>query len=532
MKRKSIFSLAIGILFFGGISSCMNLEETVYDQILAEDFGQTESEINALVGNVHNTTKRFWSNYRNMSECSGSMAVIPTRYGGDWYDGGQYREMYMHTWTGNTSCIVNAWDAATESIGACNQAIYTLQNMEEGVLTEAELTEKIADVRGIRAFWIYVMMDYWGNIPLLTEYSPTDKVYPSCTDRQEVFDWLIEEVNEIKDICPASTSANYGTFTQGAAYTLLAKLYLNADAWGVTTSENNYSKVVEYCDNVMAMGYTLATTWKDNFSLTNENSTEAIFAATFTDADTGNDGNVRNQLHCNTLHYKDYLALGNTANDCWNGICAQPEYVRLFDEEDQRYEGTFLIGLMTDATTGEVIYTDHGYALDHTIDLTMIAGTEYDGTNWGAVNQHDGARCFKWEYASDLTSAMENDFHIFRLSDVYLMKAEALVRGGGSNAEATQLVNEIRERGYGDSSHNYASVTLENIQLERRLELAWECHSRQDDIRFGCYDEPMWPESNCTRASDDYLKLMPISQEAWQLNPNLTQNPGYSTFSN
>ncbi|MFR6416599.1 MAG: RagB/SusD family nutrient uptake outer membrane protein [Parabacteroides distasonis] len=40
------------------------------------------------------------------------------------------------------------------------------------------------------------------------------------------------------------------------------------------------------------------------------------------------------------------------------------------------------------------------------------------------------ARCFKWEFASDLTSSMGNDFHIFRLADIYLMKAEALLRGG------------------------------------------------------------------------------------------------------
>ena len=90
---------------------------------------------------------------------------------------------------------------------------------------------------------------------------------------------------------------------------------------------------------------------------------------------------------------------------------------------------------------------------------------EYDGTNWSAVEQHDGARCFKWEFASDLTSSMGNDFHIFRLADIYLMKAEALLRGGGSVSEATALVNTIRERGYGNSDHNYATVTLKEVLL-------------------------------------------------------------------
>ena len=127
---------------------------------------------------------------------------------------------------------------------------------------------------------------------------------------------------------------------------------------------------------------------------------------------------------------------------------------------------------------------------------------------------------------------MENDFHIFRYADIYLMKAEALLRGAGSAGEATQLVNAIRERAYGNADHNYSTVGLDEVQLERRLEFAWEAMSRQDDIRFGCYNTGMWPESNCDRLTDDYLKLLPISQDAWQVNPNLTQNPGYPPFSN
>lgn len=68
------------------------------------------------------------------------------------------------------------------------------------------------------------------------------------------------------------------------------------------------------------------------------------------------------------------------------------------------------------------------------------------------------------------------------------------------------------------------------VQLERRLELAWENTSRQDDIRFGCFEQGMWPASNCERATGEHLKLYPVSQDAWQSNPNLTQNPGYPAF--
>ena len=185
---------------------------------------------------------------------------------------------------------------------------------------------------------------------------------------------------------------------------------------------------------------------------------------------------------------------------------------------------------MIDPSIGEVIITAHEFELDHTIEVTILPGTERDGTPWGDVNQHNGVRALKWPYSSSVTSAMGNDFHIFRLAEVYLMKAEAILRNGGSGAEAAKYVNAIRERAWGDSSHNYATVTLADVQLERRLEFAWELKSRQDDIRFGCFETGMWSSSNCSRKTGEHLKLYPVSFTAWQTNPNLTQNPGYPAF--
>ena len=120
---------------------------------------------------------------------------------------------------------------------------------------------------------------------------------------------------------------------------------------------------------------------------------------------------------------------------------------------------------------------------------------------------------------------MENDFIIFRLADVYLMKAEALVRMGGDNGAATKLVNAIRERGFGNASHNYTSVTLEQVALERKLELAWECFSRQDCIRFGTFQNARYLKPDTK--GKEHLKIFPVPQTALDANRNLKQNPGY-----
>jgi hypothetical protein len=523
MKKKIISSFLAGIVLTISMPSCTDLDENVYDKLPADSFGNTMVEVNALMGSTYNSLKKYWPDrFMYLSECGGSMAVTPTRIGGDWYDGGQYREIYMHAWTAQTSAVKNSWAAASESIGKCNATISLLENSE--LLSEAEKTLHVSSMRGIRAFWVYAMLDAWGNIPLVTSYD--DKELPSTKPRQEVFDWLIQEVSEIAETSPDASAETYGKFTKGSAYTLLAKLYLNAQAWGVTFSGNAYQQCIEACDKVLGMKYyILEPEWKLNFNLNNMNSREAILSICFSDKDTED----HNQMMNRTLHYADNLS-ENANYGAWNGVCAQPDYVKLFDTEDPRYEGTFRIGERKNLETGETLQTGYKDPLIYTVDFKFIPNTEYDGTPWGSVVQEAGARCQKWEYAQGLTSAMGNHFHIFRLADVYLMKAEALLRSAGNVGEATKLVNAVRERAYGNSAKNYQTVDLEKVALERKFELAWEAWSRQDDIRFGTFEKPAWTASNCPRATGEHLKLYPVSQDAWQANQNIKQNPGYPAF--
>ncbi|MDR2232988.1 MAG: RagB/SusD family nutrient uptake outer membrane protein [Tannerella sp.] len=520
MKKKFYIYIALFTAFALALPSCMNLDEEVLDEIPSSNFGRNEAEINAIMAPAYKTFNRYWShNFMSLQECTGDMMLIPSKLGGDWYDGGQYRELHMHTWVATNNTIRGSWNRATECVSACNLILHTIeenQSMEAGVKTRS-----VAELRGIRAFWYYVMLDNWGNIPLVTDFTNTE--LPSLTPRNEAYQFVLKELNEIKDILRDDVStASYGKFTKGAAYALLAKMYLNAEAWGVDSPR--WQEVVNACDVVMGLDYRIEPVWKDNFKAANETSLEAVLAAAFS----ANESNsAYRMVYYNWLHYLDNIALGfrGTGNNC---MTAQPDYVRLFDEEDQRFAGSFLLGPMINPATGQVLITAHSRPLIHTIDVTIIPGTERDGTPWGDVNQEDGARIFKWEYEKSIINMMENDFHIIRLADIYLMKAEALVRLGQDNGEATRLVNVIRERGYGNDSHNYTSVTLKEVELERKLELAWEFWARQDNIRFGTFQNPRWLKQST--AGKDYLNIFPIPQTAWQANNKLVQNPGYPAF--
>jgi len=514
---KSIFLFITGCVLLLGHSSCMDLKEKVYDQIPSDQFGQTQDQINSIVGPVYKTLKGYWPGdmFCTLEE-SADMAVTPTRRGGDWWDGGVHMELGLHTWTARTSPIANSWNSCMDGVSRCNQVYAIIQNSN---MDDKLKEQTLAEIRGVRAFWYYVLIDMFGNAPLTTDFANTE--VPGMTSRAELYKFVVDELNAIKDVVRSDvSSSSYGKFTRGAAFTLLAKMYLNAGVW---TGTPNWQGVISACDEVMKLDYIIEPNWKTNFLVKNSVSKEIILPICFSSADGGN------HLYQRTLHYLDPIALGFKLGT-WNGISANPDYVNQFDTitPDPRYVGSFLMGPMIDPGTGQVLITAHQRPLIHWVTIATIPGTEKGGTKWGETEQENGARVNKWEFEKGLNNSDQNNhFAIFRLADVYLMKAEALLRLGQDNAEATRLINVIRERAYGNSEHDIKSATLHDVYMERRFELAWENVTRQDQIRFGTFNDPtLWR----TEKSAEYRKLFPIPFNAWQSNNKLVQNPGYPAF--
>ncbi len=513
-NNKYILGTSILLMLFAG--SCTKLDEKLYNQVSVDDFGKSQAEINALVGPIYSTLKNYSIDYGSlvtMDELSAGMMAIPVRKGGDWYDGGMYQEMMEQNWSGNSTGYAGVYENAMANIALCNQIYYQINT--NPVVSGDSKEEVLAEIRGVRAFWYYILCDNYGNVPIVTDF--LDQSLPATKSRKEVYAFVVNELNDIKDKLRSdgATAASYGKFTKGAAFTILAKMYLNAEIWNPDDGAK-WQECSDACDSVMALPYVLENNWKTNFIVHNEVSQEAILSAVFQAGGSG----VTNNLALNTLHSLDAVALGLNIVP-WNGIAAAPDYVKTFDTTDLRYNGSFLIGPMIDPQTGSVLITDDGRPLIHTVDITMH---DVDADGWGWVNTEDGARCYKWDFEPGLSTDMENDFHIFRLADVYLMKAEAILRGGGDNAEATTLVNRIRSRAFSDPSKLLSSVTLNDIYKERRYELAWEGYARQDMIRFGTF---LLPRQFKPYTSDDMYLLFPIPQADLDANSNLIQNPGY-----
>lgn len=512
----------ISILLIGFSLSCTDLSETIYDKIPADEFGNSQAQINSIIAPIYRTLKNVWpGDGLVLSEQTGDMAITPTRIGGDWYDSGVHMEFGRHTWQPRNGVINGMWNNANSGVSTCNKILALIQANQ--AIEESRREQVYAEIRGVRAFWYYMLVDNFGNVPLVTNFD--DKELPKTSSRKDVYKFIISELNAIKDLLPSDvTPVTYGKFTKGAAYFLLAKMHLNAEVFNGAVTQSDFTKgaaewqkCIDACDEVLKLPYILEPNWKLNFEVKNESSKEIIFPCIFSTADGGN------HIFFRTLHYKDPLALGISIGP-WNGISANPDYVKQFDNDDKRKAGSFLIGEMRDLKTGEILITQHGRPLNHTVDIPMIAGstTKYDGI-WGEVQQEVGARCIKWVIEPGMSGNAENDFAFFRLADVYLMKAEALVRLN-RNAEALPLVNTIRKRAFESTSKLLTTVTLDDIYKERRFELAWECYTRQDMIRFGNFLKPRFLKPEITPV---FRMLMPIPTQALEANNQLTQNPGY-----
>ena len=130
---------------------------------------------------------------------------------------------------------------------------------------------------------------------------------------------------------------------------------------------------------------------------------------------------------------------------------------------------------------------------------------------------------------------VDTDLALIRLAEIYLNHAEAILRGGGGDLNlATANINELIERGYGNSDHNITSseLTLDFILNERSRELYWEGQRRTDLVRYGYFTTGnyLWPfKANQPggTSTDAFRNVFPIPSSSISANPNLNQNDGY-----
>ncbi len=418
---------------------------------------------------------------------------------------GEFTPIDKHIFSPNNELLRDIWNDCYTGIGNSNSSLEMLTSASDKVATKPKL---IAEVRTLRAFYHYLALDMFGNVPIVT--TTDQKIPPTQATRKAVFEFCETEIKAAIPLLP--NTAPIGRVTKGTALALLNKLYLNAEIYSGTARWNDCISTADAIIN--ADQYSLEANYYDNFKIQNENSKEAIFQIQFSrNIDLG----FPNQnFYMRTLHYNQLPA------SPWNGFCTISEFYDAFSDNDPRRQALWVgpqyvpITWPKAATSGNIVRDRLGRQLVFTKKISP--------TFW---EEHEGVRIVKYEPDTQAPGGQgENDYLIFRLADVLLSKAEAQFRLG-QKTEALQLVNQVRRRAYmNDKSADLQNLTLMDIYNERGFELYWEGFRRQDMIRFDTFWDAYTNKPD-TRKDKAKTILMPIPTSVLAQNPNLKQNFGY-----
>jgi len=494
----------------GLMVGCTDLKETPTSLITKDTFYKNSDEVFAGVTSVYANLRNNMEDYYALNQVSSDETVVPTR-GGDWFDNGAWVELHRQGWTPTSVTglreVNNIWNQQYAGVARANIVLEALENVT--VPGKAAIT---AELRALRALYYMQLMDVYGGVPVALDTKVEER--PAKT-RAEVFTFIETELRAARADLPKTWPDQQGRLTQGAADAMLASLYLNARVWsgtvtaaGLTPGAAKWTEALAAADAVIGSGtYSLAPNFRSNFSFTNQDSPENIFVV----RGRAIDGLGFNRQY-QSLHYNSFGGGGG-----WNGWSVVEQTYNKFSAADLR-RSTVLEGPQVDLFTGLPVNNRQGDRLIFTARIGDIT----------AANEGEGARIYKFPLDPNRAgNASGNDFTIFRLAEMHLIRAEALNELGRS-AEATTALNFVRARAFSPAQPIAAGLTqaqLRDVIFDERLfELLGEGKRRQDQIRAGTYTSGVWFGKT---ASPAYKILLPIPQQQISANPQLVQNPGY-----
>ncbi|MBL7749587.1 MAG: RagB/SusD family nutrient uptake outer membrane protein [Chitinophagaceae bacterium] len=380
----------------------------------------------------------------------------------------------------------------------------------------ADIKKTRAEVRFLRAFNYWVMMDIFGKSTFIDETNVVGTTLPGEKNRAELFAYIESELKAIETELATVKTIEYGRVDQGACWALLARLYLNAETYIATPK---YTEAITYAKKVIAGGYSLHGNYRELFMADNDKRTnELIYAVNCDGLRTKSYGNTTFFVHCASGDDHDEFGVGGG----WYGYRATKGLADLFPD-------------LTGATDKRAMFTTSRYGTSP----SQIAIPDISAFDNGLhVNKYRNIRSDGGAISDVNRDFADIDFPIFRLSEMYLIYAEAVLRGGtgGDAGTALTYLNLIRARAgatlFSASDLTPTATGLQNILNERGRELYWEGHRRTDLIRYGLLTTGtyLWPWKGGVAsgtAVDSKYNIFPIPAANRTANPNLSQNPGY-----
>lgn len=576
MKLKNRIVCLFGAVMLMSAPSCTDLDETVYDQLMTDNYYQTKDDvIRAFVRPFEHAYWSITSTYR-LQEITADQIGTWERDG--WfYDGGIWDRMHKHTWGlegTDAGYITNAWNGFFQGIGQCNVVLEDFEKLEPqqfGYTTE-EFTALEAQLHTLRA-WFYIRaLDMFRYLPKAVSFNDQSQNTTTQLDPKETFAFIESELIEalpslsVKD-GQSGNGLKQGQWNKASAAALLVRLYLNAEKWiGIP----KYTECAEYAQRILQGeygSYSLAKHWYEPFDWNNETCNEILFGftASFT----------RTHWHMDSSMY--WWSAPNDANRYfgfteWGGMLASYAIQPSLDVDGNPYsfelgmpverfkkypadyrlkkyrnlegtskrEGMFLYGYLTYNNENDTVKSP---TTPYNLYLRDQVGRFY-GTKPGVAiddkesnvlhgDMNSGWCAVKYPiYRDDDPGMMEADYAEIRLAEIYYSLAECKWRSGDRTG-AAGLLNEVRKRNYPEEywdeylyqPEGSAILTEAELLDEWGREFFNESRRRTDLCRWNKYSSATWWDKE--PEADNHTDIFILTKEILGANADLKQNPGY-----
>lgn len=542
-------------------SSCTNLDEEAFDVLPADVYYQDKnSVIAALVRPYEHAHWCGWDGDRWLLQELTADHFVWTQKGKHGYDDGNWIRLHNHAWNQDQGQIYGSWTGPYQGIGQCNILLRDMAKLDYPTLglTEADKAQHIAELRTLRAWFYFFLIDFFRSVPIVEDV----ETIKAQSTPQEVFTYIEKELKESLPSLPKNTRS--GRWDQGGAASLLVRLYLNAEKWIGTAM---YTECAQYAQAIIDGEYgtyTIDPDYKGPFrsGVKGYKSPENIFE--FPHAKNIYEfGWMYNAM----MHYQARYSLDNDWGG-WNGIHLTPSldlngdelpytlgkpYEKFADSDKRKqpfhttatggeYEGFFLIGQMYEFNKAK------GFGYDST---KTVKGTEewngqplkfvdqvgrfsekpngrwQEGSHVNTGEENSGVRLLKFPWLPMSQNLFQfNAAPEIRLAEIYYSLAECKYRAG-DKAGAAVLLDAVRERNFkaedwDDQSYeaDLSKLTDDEFVDELGREFLGERHRRTDLIRWNKFGSEWWDKA--VDAADK--TIFPIPNQAINANPLLKPN--------
>lgn len=535
---KNIIKMTLAAAVLGITASCTDLDVDVKSKYT--EYPNDPVAIEGKMSDVYYSFRQALGNNYNRVQTFSSDEATGVSFGTDYFDKGENIHPSIHNFMSGDA-PASYWTDLASGITKCNK-----------IIEEFKETPKVAaPARLMRAFYHFILMDSYGDVPVL-DHLPADNEAVVRSPRKEVAEFIEKEVKEcLPDLSDKNDASTYGKPNKWMAEALLVKLYIN---WGVytcgdvtkydvaTTKNSKLDECVKYCDDIIGSGlFNLNDPYRKKFMFDNGPQIKDFIYAMPYDKVSAQGmlyGRYRAFRRIDDGDTQGYYG-GKMGKSC-AGICAMnPEFADLFCLEGDDRNDAVLKGkvFIHDAITGEE--TDKPYIYKGTqLELTKTITLQEGGLatlNCGATPDgwRQGYRSIKFypnpnEYSA-YNRYQSNDVPIFRFADIILTKAEAIKRGAAAtNGDTPQsLFNQIRS--YVHAPLLDHDPSLQEILDERGREFFDENWRRNDMIRFGTFESEygFHKHSNPDARFDKTCRILPVPDDILKENTNWEQNPGY-----